>query len=335
MTMLAPVVGVDLGGTKTSAAVVGADGSVGTVRTVPTPAAAGPQAVLDAVADAVRALGVGTPAALGVGTAGVVDVGRATIVSATDVMPGWPGTDVASGLRERLGTDVVHVENDVDAHAAGEAWLGAAAGAPSALVVAVGTGVGAAIVLDGTVLRGAHHVAGEMGHVPAPGTDGLMCPCGRPGHLEALGAGPALHRRYLSLGGDPASPDTRDVVARAEAGDPLAVRAVVDAATVVGRATAGVVTVLDPVVVVLAGGLARAGGGWWDAMESALRAELVDVLADVRVVPATLENAAVVGAARGAHRALARARGLADPTATGAAVPDVAGAAPLLGRNHP
>lgn len=314
MTQHAPVVGVDLGGTKTTVALVDADGTVGRALTVPTPAGAGPGAVLDAVADAVRSLGAGAPAAVGVGTAGVVDVGRGTIVSATDVMPGWPGTDVAAGLRERLGTDVVHVENDVDAHAAGEAWLGAAAGRSSALVVAVGTGVGAAVVLDGTVLRGAHHVAGEMGHVPTPGAEGLRCPCGRPGHLEGLGAGPAVLRRYVELGGDPATPDTRDVVARADAGDPLALRAVADAAGAIGRATAGIVTVLDPEIVVFAGGLSRATGGWWPAMLGALRAELIDVLAGVPVVLARLDNAAVVGAARGAHRALARIGGIVDPT---------------------
>lgn len=309
MTETGRVVGVDLGGTKIAAALVDADGAHGEVLTAPTPAADGPEAVLDAVGALVAALTSEAPAAVGVGTAGVVDVARGTIVSATDVMPGWPGTDVAEGLRRRTGAAVVHVENDVDAHAAGEAWLGAAAGAASALVVAVGTGVGAAIVLDGVVLRGAHHVAGEMGHVPTPGAEGLRCPCGRPGHLEAIGAGPAIHRRYVALGGDPASPDTRDVVARAEAGDAVATRAVHDAAVAVGRATAGIVTMLDPEVVVVAGGLAQAGAGWWGSMEEALRAELVDVLADVPLVPARLGGtAAVVGAARGAHRALARHR---------------------------
>jgi hypothetical protein len=125
------------------------------------------------------------------------------------------------------------VQNDVDAHAAGEAWLGAAAGLASVLVVAVGTGVGGAVVMDGTPLRGAHHVAGEIGHLPTPGAEGLRCTCGRPGHLEALGSGPALHRHYMSLGGAPESPDARDVVARAAQGDPTAVRAVQGGAHVV------------------------------------------------------------------------------------------------------
>ncbi|QJW35059.1 ROK family protein [Cellulosimicrobium protaetiae] len=312
------VVGVDLGGTKIAAATVAADGTLGPVRAVPTPAAAGPDAVLDAVAGLVREVVAALPGGarlrgLGVGTAGVVDVGRGVIVSATDTLPGWPGTDVAGGLRRRLADLAsdgpsgdapavpVFVENDVDAHAAGEVWLGAAAGARSALLVAVGTGVGAAVVLDGRPLRGAHHVAGELGHMPVPGAELLRCPCGRTGHLEAIGAGPAIHRRYLALGGDAASPDTRDVVARAGAGDELAATVVRDAAQAVGRAVAGVVTVLDPEVVVVGGGLAGAGDLWWSALEGALRAEVVDVLADLPLRRAALGNeAAIVGAARGA-----------------------------------
>lgn len=91
------VVAVDVGGTKTAAAAVGADGRCGRIWTFPTPAAAGPAAVLDAIAEAVRtvatALGA-VPRAVGVGTAGVVDVDRGVIISATSVLPGWTGTAV-------------------------------------------------------------------------------------------------------------------------------------------------------------------------------------------------------------------------------------------------
>lgn len=319
------VVGVDLGGTKTAAALVGVDGQVGTVHTVPTPARCGPDTILDTVA---RLVGVvlaqaadhgSAPqlAAVGIGTAGVVDASRGTIVSATDVLPGWAGTDVAGGLRARLAADTgvrivgaphdlpVLVENDVDAHAAGEAWLGAAAGARIALMVAVGTGVGGAIVLDGTPLRGAHHLAGEMGHMPVPGAEGLTCGCGRPGHLEALGSGPALHRHYLRLGGDPAVVDTRAVVALADAGDELARGAVADSAACVGRAIAAICTVLDPDVVVVGGGLAEAGPQWWSPMLQALRDDVIDPLAQLPVLPAALgSQAAIVGAAGAAHRRL-------------------------------
>lgn len=319
------VVGVDLGGTKTAAALVGADGQVGAVHSVPTPARSGPGALLDAVARLIESVldqaaergDAPRLAAVGIGTAGVVDAGRGTIVSATDVLPGWAGTDVAGGIRARLAgnrfTDAsialpVIVENDVDAHAAGEAWLGAAAGAKSALMVAVGTGVGGAVVLDGAPLRGAHHLAGEMGHMPVPGAEGLICGCGRPGHLEALGSGPALHRHYLRLGGDAAVVDTRAVVALAAQGDALAHGAVADSAACVGRAIAAICTVLDPEVVVVGGGLAEAGPLWWSPMLRALRDEVIEPLADLPVLPASLgSQAAIIGAAGAAHRFLGHA----------------------------
>ncbi len=316
------VVGVDLGGTKTAAALVNARGEVGPVRSVPTPAQEGPAAILDAVAGLVgEVVAHGGPLAppgsmptaeagtsltvtgVGIGTAGVVDTTTGRIVSATDAIRAWPGTDVRGGLRTRLaellGDVPVTVENDVDAHAAGEAWLGAAAGLPSVLMVAVGTGVGASIVLDGRPLRGAHHVAGEMGHLPSPDATGLRCGCGRLGHLEAIGSGPALHRHYLQLGGSPDAVDTRAVYARAAAGEELAGRAVTAAARAVGRAVAGVVTVLDPAAVVVGGGMSQAGPLWWEPMVATVREELIEPLADIPVLPSTLGPvAAVLGAAR-------------------------------------
>lgn len=114
-------VGVDLGGTKTAVAVVAPDGTMGEVLTAPTPALAGGEAVLDAVADlaARAAAGHDDVAGVGVGTAGVVDATRGAIISATETFASWVGTDVAAGLRARLGWDdarLVEVRNDVDGH---------------------------------------------------------------------------------------------------------------------------------------------------------------------------------------------------------------------------
>lgn len=300
-------VGVDVGGTKIAAAVVDAAGAVGPVATVPTPAASGGVAVLDAIAGLVTRVAAGQAiVGVGVGTAGVVDAARGVIVSATDTFADWVGTDVSGGLRARLGgTGVegagggvprVEVRNDVDAHALGEAWLGAGAGAASMLMVAVGTGVGGALVLDGRLRTGAHHVAGELGHIPAVGAEGLRCTCGRPGHLEALAAGPGLARRYGVLTG--AAVDAREVARRAADGDADAVRAIADAAGCLGRAVAGIMTVVDPAVVVVGGGVAEIGPLWWEPMLATCRAETIDALAAVPIVPAALgARAALLGAA--------------------------------------
>lgn len=311
------VVGLDLGGTKMAAALVDVNGALqGPVSSCPTPAHDGPDAMLNAISALVQEVattgthqdpGRAVPIiAVGVGTAGVVDVESGTILSATDAITGWAGTQVAAGVRERLaaaglGVLPVHVENDVDAYASGEAWLGAGAGAEVVLMVAVGTGVGGALVIEGRTRRGAHHVAGEIAHVPVPGAQGEPCTCGRQGHLEAIAAGPQIHRRYLAKGGDPEVPDARELERRADAGDGIAQEVYRDSAVCLARALAGLVTVIDPDVVVVSGGLARAGDLWWEPLRRTFAAEIIDPLAPIKIIPATLGTTApIIGAARGA-----------------------------------
>ncbi|AQP48955.1 glucokinase [Tessaracoccus aquimaris] len=293
-------IGVDLGGTKTAAALVSDDGTIEARLTAPTPSAVGPEAVLDTVATLVRGLWRGDVAGVGIGTAGVVDATRGSIISATDTFAGWVGTDLVAGLRARLpehGAFPVEVRNDVDAHALGEFWLGAGRGRDSMLMVAVGTGVGGAVIVDSRLRTGAHHVAGEIGHMPVPGAEGLRCACGRPGHLEAVAAGPAIERAYERLAGERAS--GREIVALAEAGDPPALTVVRASATALARAICGLATVLDPGCVVVGGGVALAGDVWWGPLLETCRAELIDALAHLDILPAALgQDAAVLGAAR-------------------------------------
>lgn len=293
-----PVVGIDLGGTKTAAALVAPDGTLGVRVEAPTPAAEGPEAVLDVVAALVAEVAGDAPiGGVGVGTAGIVDAaGR--VISATETFAGWVGTDLVAGLDARLPSRVpILVYNDVDAHLLGEAWRGAARGHSSALMVAVGTGIGGALLIDGRLVRGAHGAAGELGHMPAVGAEGLRCPCGRYGHLEALAAGPAIARSYLLVTGD--SADGRGVLELARHGDPDADAVVRAAATGLGRAIAGLVTTIDPSCVVIGGGVAEAGELWWRPLREAFRAELVAGFATPLVKAELGVAAAVLGAARG------------------------------------
>ena len=292
------VVGVDLGGTKTVAALVEPDGTRGPAVQAATPAADGPGAVLDVVAALVReAAGEAEIGGVGIGTAGIVN-GAGTVVSATETFSGWVGTDLVAGLRRRLPVaGRVAVINDVDAHLLGEAWLGAARGHSSALMVAVGTGVGGALLVNGRLWRGARGAAGELGHVPAPGAEGMHCPCGRLGHLEALAAGPGIARAYRAASGTDS--DSRQVFALAGSGDPTATEVVRAAAAGLGRAVAGLVTTFDPGCVVVGGGVAEAGGPWWPTVVESCRHELVDAFADLPLQRAELgAGAEVLGAAR-------------------------------------
>lgn len=301
------VVGVDLGGTKTAAGVVASDGSVLFTETIPTLNRDGGEAILEATAALIRSLVTAAAAqgitveAVGIGSAGVINAAEGTVISATDAILGWTGTAITAGLTQRLGLPCA-VVNDVHAHALGEAWHGAGAGAATALMVAFGTGVGGSFVVNGQPILGEHFVGGHMGHFASPfavhrGTP-LPCSCGHAGHVEAIASGPAIHAAYGRNGGSAALEDTRAIFDSAHAGDDLALAIIAHAAAAAGQAMGGLINILDPAVVVVSGGLADAGELWWAGMETALRAELLAPLATVPVVRASLGNtAAIVGAA--------------------------------------
>ncbi len=142
---------------------------------------------------------------IGIGAAGVIDPVTGTVVSATESLPGWAGTDVVSELSAR--TDLpVRVVNDVHAHALGEAAAGASRGTRSSLLVAAGTGIGGGFITDGHLLTGRNSAAGHIGHVPSAAAAGLDCPCGGTGHVEAIASGPAIletYRRLARVSGEP------------------------------------------------------------------------------------------------------------------------------------
>ncbi|WP_394161768.1 ROK family protein [Galactobacter valiniphilus] len=308
--MNAPLaLGLDLGGTKTAGALITGDGTALARARAATPAARGARAVLGTIADVVRELLAQAPGpvlGLGLGAAGTIDPASASVVAATDTLPGWAGTRLRPGLTEALhdvapaawvgGSPRIEAVNDVHAHGLGEAWLGAAAGAPTALLVAFGTGVGGSFLVDGAPLTGGHHVGGHVGHVPSVQAAGLPCSCGATGHLEAIAAGPALAARYARLGG--AAVDTPEVIARAGAGEALASRVVQAAATAAGEGLAGLANALDPHRLVVSGGLAEAGATWWEPVLRAYRsAALPAVRAAVPVKASLGGDAATLGAA--------------------------------------
>lgn len=302
--MARTVVAIDIGGTKCAAALVSGDGTVADVTTAPTPGDQGPAAILRIAADLATNLLVAATArghevvGLGIGSAGVIDTVTGSVVSATDVLRDWAGTKVRDALSELSGIRHVVVDNDVHAHAIGESWRGAAAGAASTFFVAVGTGIGASVVIDGNVWHGHRSVAGHFGHLPIAQASGIPCVCGRSGHVEAVAAGPAMVSAYNQRAGADLS-SLADVARRAAAGDQLAQLAVETGARALGSAIGGVANLIDPEVVVIGGGVTGVGERWWAPMEESLRAELLPPLADLTVLPAALgSSAALVGAAR-------------------------------------
>lgn len=291
------VAGIDIGGTKIAAGLVDADGGLLTSASVPTPAREGAAAIIGAAVSLVRSLG-GRVVGAGVGSAGVIDAVHGTVLSATDALTGWAGTPLRDLIAEALGVPVA-VDNDVHAHAVGEAWLGAARGCSAVLYLAVGTGIGGSILLDGRVWHGARSVAGHAGHLPVPAAAGLTCPCGGTGHVEALSSGPAMVAAYRRASGDPGVAGLPGVAARAAADDAVARRVLASGAAGLGQLIGGLVNMLDPDLVVVGGGVSRSGPHWWDEVLASARDGLLPPVAGVPIVPSALGgNGAILGAAR-------------------------------------
>ncbi|MFI9728933.1 ROK family protein [Streptomyces sp. NPDC052092] len=279
----APVIGLDLGGTKIAAALVAPDGTVLDRHFLPTPATEGAEAVLDALGRAARAVRTREATAIGVAAAGVVDPATGTVTSATDTIRGWAGTGLAAGLATRTGLPVA-CDNDVRAAAATELTGRRGREASVMIYAAVGTGVGGAVAVNGRMLHGAAGVAGHLGHLPSPEAEGLPCTCGATGHLEAIAAGPGITAHYTRMSGTPAE-RLETVAARAARGEPHAVAAVVLGAEATGRALGGLANALGADRVVVGGGVPRIGALYLDALHAAFTGELMPPLKGLRPVP--------------------------------------------------
>jgi glucokinase len=278
---------------------------------VPTQADAGGPSVLDRAIAVARSVADSKPPgerpiAAGIAAGGWIDP-LGLVVGATDLLPDWVGTDLRGTFAGSLDMPIVAM-NDVHAMGIAEARIGAGRGRRVCLAVAVGTGIGGAITLDGRLHRGAHGIAGALGHMPL-GDDGPICSCGRHGCIEAYAGGPAIARAYDDLiaqdgrsGSSSGTSTLPDVVRAIESGVERvrapAVTAVTVAGRRLGRLLGGLANSLDPDVVIIGGGAAAALGVRFLA---AIRTGVTDVIlspaAALPVMPSLVgPSASVVGA---------------------------------------
>lgn len=263
------IVGVDVGGTKVLAGVVSEDGRVGHTAARDTPARpTEAQDVEDALVGAVLDAAGGRPlAGVGLAAAGLVDVAGERVMFAPHLP--WREEPLRQRLTDRLGASVA-LDNDATCAVLGEWSHGAARGTESALVVTLGTGIGGGIVIGGRLVRGAHGMAGEFGHMQVvPG--GEACECGQRGCWEQYCSGRALTRWAASrvgseptlleqaCNGDPTRVTGPIVTLAAEQGDPMALRAFGIVGEWLGIGLANLIAAFDPQVIVVGGGVSAAG----------------------------------------------------------------------------
>ena len=230
--------------------------------------------------------------AVGMGLPGPVHR-RGTLGSAT-ILPGWAGVRAADEMSRRLGLPV-HVENDANLGALAEYLWGAGVGCSSLAYLKVATGIGAGLVIDGELFRGAGGTAGEIGHTIVDET-GVVCRCGNRGCLETYASLPAivdlLHR---SLGTEL---EPEQVIEAARSGDAGCRRVLADAGRHIGMAVANLCNLFNPARIVVGGSVAAAGDIVLDPMHESVRLRAIPSAAeDVAIVPGALgERAELLGA---------------------------------------
>ena len=310
-------IGVDVGGTSVRAGVVDAEGTVLDTARAPTP---GGESALEAtVARVIEELARRhRVAAAGLALAGFVTPDRRGVRFAAHLA--WRDAPVAERIAARTGLPIL-VEHDANAAALGERHFGAAAGASTVVFLALGTGIGSALLIDGVLFRGAHGVAPELGHLRVvPG--GRPCPCGKSGCWERYCSGTALATTAVEMlarepgrspmlgrlvAEDPGRITGQRVAAAARDGDPVACAAVADLARWLGEGLSLVADVFDPELVVIGGGVSGSAPLYLDAAREHYVAALTGAGARplARIRTAQLgEAAAVVGAAQLARGAV-------------------------------
>lgn len=262
------VAAVDLGGTFTKLGLIAPDGTVLAESRVPTRLTAftdgdGGQGTVDWLAEEISAFAAAEAESIGVRTVGfgvvvpgIVDAVSGVVVAAANI--GWIGIDLAGPLAGRLGLPG-SIGHDVRTAGLAEWQLGAAHGLSNLLFVPLGTGIAAAVVVDGRMLE-ADGYAGELGHVRVPSAGDQVCACGQTGCLEIVAGASGVVRNYRRLSASvPTETITaEDVATLARARNPEALGAFEIAGTALSEAFVIALTLLGPEAIVIGGGLSGA-----------------------------------------------------------------------------
>jgi fructokinase len=250
-------IGIDVGGTKIEA--IALEGTAEVLRRRVSAPRGSYEATIRGVSDLVCRIEeeLGATGTVGVGIPGAISVSTGVVKNANST---WLiGHPLDRDLAHALGRPV-RVANDANCFALSEATDGAAQGAGLVFGIIIGTGTGGGIVVNGTIVEGRNRVAGEWGHNPLPWPQdserpGPPCYCGRTGCIETFLSGAGLSATYAALSGRQAA--AREIAAMLEAGDEIANRSVETYEHRLARATASIINVLDPDVIVLGGGLSN------------------------------------------------------------------------------
>ena len=307
------VFAVDLGGTHLRAALVDDTGKILRQLKQETPRGESANCIVNALANAAEQWSDEKQrvVAVSIMVPGAVDSDKAVVLQAPN-LPSLVNFGLKAALQERLGWPVF-LENDANAAAVGEMWLGAARGCHDVMSITLGTGVGGGLILDGELWRGSHGSAGEIGHTAVDPFSGLKCKCGNIGCLELFASATAIVRMTReSLSSFPESSlKTGELTAErvyeaGRAGDELAIAVFKRFGMYLGIGIANIINLIDGQIIVISGGAANG----WDLFATEMYRQVEErafrsISREVRIARAECgDNAGLLGAARLAQTAL-------------------------------
>ena len=293
------MIGVDVGGTKILAGLIGRDGTVLAHREYPTPVET-EEALLDGLEAAVRELLDERVVAVGFGIPSQIDQRHGIALGSVNIP--LRGVPFRQKMTERLGLPI-GIDNDANAAAIAEWATGAGRGTTDMVMLTLGTGVGGGLILGGKPYRGWFGAGAEIGHMVIV-HDGVRCRCGGYGHLESYASGKAADELAAEAFGPAA--DAHRLVRLAREGDALAIQILKGVGEHLGSGIASLVNIFNPELIVVGGGFAAAGEFLFDPAQAiADREVLVSVRDSYRIVRAELgTSAGMIGAGMVAFEAV-------------------------------
>lgn len=304
------VIGIDLGGTNLKAGIVAKDGKIHRRLSVKTNYNADPQTISDQIFklihDIIMIAQVKTSdiVGIGLGSPGLIDKRGETILFSPN-LPQWRNIPIKEMITKRFVVPCV-LENDANAAAWGEKWAGAAREASSVVMITLGTGIGGGIIIDNKLWRGANNVAGEIGHMVIQ-KGGRKCNCGNYGCIEAYASATAMVRRFKELlrsGTVSLLKDSDEITAKmindaALQGDKASLDIIKETGQYLGIALVNIMHIVNPEVIVLAGGMAALGELLMDPVRQLTKQKAFEAsYKDTKIVFSQLGNdAGIIGAA--------------------------------------
>lgn len=264
------VIGIDLGGTNLKAGIVSKDGAIHQRFSVPTKASADPQTISNQIFNLIddsrnsSILSKSDIIGIGLCSAGLIDKNGETVIFSPN-LPQWRNIPIKRLVMERFSLPCV-LENDANAAAWGEKWMGAGKESNSLVMITLGTGIGGGIVIDNKLWRGANNVAAEIGHMIIQ-MDGPKCNCGNFGCIEVYASATAMVRRFkesLQRGTSSLLQNSSEITAKlindaAIQGDQASLKILQETGQYLGIALVNIMHILNPELIVLTGGVIGSG----------------------------------------------------------------------------